>query len=82
MTVKGAHDDQGNILSDEVTFGLLLGDINGDGVVDSTDSHQVKLDRGEATDSTNFREDVKANGQIDAVDFSTVKGQLGTILPP
>ena len=83
VTMTGVHDAQGNTLpSIEVTFALLLGDINGDGVVDSTDSHQVKLDRGETTDSTNFREDVKANGQIDAVDFSTVKAQLGTILPP
>jgi hypothetical protein len=38
--------------------GLLLGDINGDGLVDNEDSHETKLDRGQTTDSTNFREDV------------------------
>ena len=65
-----------------MTLGLLLGDINGDGLVDNQDSHQTKLDRGQTTDSTNFREDVKANGRIDSGDFAIVKAQLGTMLPP
>ena len=44
LTVMGAHDDQGNTLpSADATLGLLLGDINGDGLVDNEDSHQTKL---------------------------------------
>ena len=83
LTLTNVHDDQGNTLpSVTVTAGLLLGDINGDGVVDSNDSHQTKLDRGQATDSGNFREDINTNGRIDAIDFAVVKSQLGTILPP
>ena len=83
LTVTGAHDDEGNTLSSvDVTVGFLLGDINADSLVDNEDSHETKLDRGQTTDSTNFREDVKANGQIDGVDFSIVKAQLGTMLPP
>ena len=69
-------------LPSTVTLGLLLGDINGDGLVDNEDSHETKLDRGQTTDSTNFREDVNTNGRIDRVDFAIVKAQLGTMLPP
>jgi len=83
LTVTGVHDDAGNVLpSAAVTLGLLLGDTNGDGVVDNADSYATKLDRGQTTDSSNFREDVKANGKIDGVDFAIVKAQLGTMLPP
>jgi photosystem II stability/assembly factor-like uncharacterized protein len=83
LTVTGAHDDQGNTLpSVEATFGLLLGDVNGDGLVDKEDVRRIKLDRGQTTDNTNFREDINTNGRIDAVDFAIVKEQLGTMLPP
>ena len=83
LTVTGAHDDQGDTLpSADVTLGLLLGDINGDGLVDNADSRETRLDRGQITDSTNFREDINTNGRIDAVDFAIVKTQLGTMLPP
>jgi photosystem II stability/assembly factor-like uncharacterized protein len=83
VTLNGVHDNQGNTLaSASVTIALLLGDINGDGAVDKADSHQVKLDRGQDTNSANFREDMNATGRIDAVDFAIVKSQLGNILPP
>jgi photosystem II stability/assembly factor-like uncharacterized protein len=83
LTMTGVHDDQGNVLSmANVTMGLLLGDISGDGVVDSTDTHRTKVDRGQHTNSTNFREDIDTNGRIDTIDFSLIKSQVGTMLPP
>jgi photosystem II stability/assembly factor-like uncharacterized protein len=83
LTLTNVHDDQGNILPTvTVTAGLLLGDINGDGVVDLTDSHQTKLDLGQPTDSGNFREDLNTNGHIGSADFAAVKSQRGTMLPP
>jgi hypothetical protein len=83
LTLTNVHDDQGNTLpTATVTAGLLLGDINGDGVVNTTDSHETKVDRGQTTDSGNFREDMNTNGRIDTVDFFVVKSQLGTMLPP
>jgi photosystem II stability/assembly factor-like uncharacterized protein len=82
LTIAGAHDSGGNTLpSVDVTLGLLLGDINDDGLVDNEDTHQIKLDRGQGTDGTNFREDINSNGRVDADDFSIAKSQLGTILP-
>jgi photosystem II stability/assembly factor-like uncharacterized protein len=83
VMVTGVHDDQGNVLSSaNVTMGLLLGDVSGDGVVDSTDTHRTKVDRGQPTNSTNFREDIDTNGRIDTIDFSLIKSQVGTMLPP
>lgn len=83
LTVKGAHDDEGDTLpSAEVKVGLLLGDVNGDGVVDNEDGNQIKADRGQITDSTNFREDINTSGRIGPADFAIVKAQRGTTLPP
>ncbi|HSU85446.1 MAG TPA: YCF48-related protein [Chthoniobacterales bacterium] len=83
LTITGVHDDQGNVLSTaSVTMGLLLGDVSGDGVVHSTDTHRTKVDRGQQTNSTNFRDDIDTNGRIDRADFALIKAQVGTTLPP
>lgn len=83
LIVTGVHDDGGNVLpSATVTMSLLLGDVNGDGIVDSADVRQTKRDRGKHTDVSNFREDMNTNDRIDGVDFSIVKAQVGTMLPP
>ena len=83
LTLTNVHDDQGNILpSAKVTAGLLLGDVNGDGVVDATDADQTALDQGETTDADNFREDINSNGSIDAADLARVESQVGAMLPP
>ena len=83
LTVTGAHDDQGNSLpAVDTKFGLLLGDVNGDGVVNNADGDQIKADRGQITDSTNFRADINTSGRIDAADFALAKAQRGTFLPP
>jgi hypothetical protein len=82
VTLTGVHDDQGNTLSSaEVTMGLLLGDVTGDGTVDRSDVQTTKTDRGQPTDEDNFREDVNVNGGIEASDVNLVKSKLGTMLP-
>ena len=83
VTLTNVHDDQGNTLSSAtVTAGLLVGDINGDGIVNTTDSHETKIDHGQPNDASNFREDINTNGQIDKIDFNRVRSQIGTALPP
>jgi len=83
VTVSNVQDDQGNTLpSATVTMGLLLGDINGDAVVDRIDAHETTIDRGQPSDTSNFREDINTNGQIDKSDFNRVRAQIGTALPP
>jgi Na+/glutamate symporter len=83
VTVTGVHDDQGNTLaSAAATMGLLFGDTNGDGLVDQVDVERVKLEQGQETTSANFREDVTADGEINATDVDLVRSRAGTMLPP
>ena len=82
VTLSTVTDTQGNTLaSAAVTFGLLLGDVDGDGTVTTADARPVRLDQGKTTDATNFREDINANGSIDRQDSNLVKRALGTSLP-
>lgn len=82
ITLMGVKDDQGNTLSAaSVTMGLLLGDVDGDRTVTTTDTSLTKDDSGQSTDLTNFREDLNAIGVIDRNDARTVRQQVGTSLP-
>jgi alpha-tubulin suppressor-like RCC1 family protein len=63
------------------SMAVLLGDVNGNGVVSNTDVAAVKSQVAAAIDSSNFRSDVDANGVISNTDVSTVKAQVGTSLP-
>ena len=63
-----------------ISVGFLLGDVNGNGSVNSSDISQTKLQTGQAVTNANFREDVGANGSINATDVSSVKLKSGTSL--
>jgi hypothetical protein len=65
-----------------VSMGVLVGDVNGNGLVNSSDVSLTKSKVGQAVDSTNFREDVTANGTISSTDVALVKSEVGTALPP
>ena len=62
-------------------MGLLLGDTNGNRSVNASDVSQTKAQSGQASTSSNFREDVNINGVINASDVSLVKSRSGTALP-
>jgi len=64
-----------------VQMGVLVGDTNGNGTVNSSDVSQTKLQSGQAVTNSNFREDVNANGTINSSDVSLVKLRSGTALP-
>ena len=65
-----------------VQVGVLLGDINGDGAVNSTDVDDAKLDSGQAVSSSNFRADLDANGAINSADITIAKLNSGDTLAP
>jgi hypothetical protein len=65
-----------------VSMGVLVGDVNGNAVVNATDVAQTKGQVGQAVMSSNFREDVNASGTITATDVAIVKSKVGTALPP
>jgi hypothetical protein len=64
-----------------VPMSVLLGDVNGNGVVSNTDVASVKSQVAAPVDSSNFRHDVNANGVISNTDVSATKAQVGTSLP-
>jgi uncharacterized membrane protein len=64
-----------------VTAGILIGDVNGDGQVDSSDLILVKQQTLQPVGASNFREDVNADGSIDSSDLIIVKRQTLTGLP-
>ena len=73
----GTH--MGNV---PVSMGVLVGDVNGNAVVNASDVSLTKSQVGQPVSSSNFREDVNANGTINAADVGLVKSTVGTSLPP
>jgi hypothetical protein len=65
-----------------VSMGVLVGDVNGNAVVNASDVSLTKSQVGQAVSGSNFREDVNANGTISATDVAIVKSEVGTALPP
>jgi hypothetical protein len=65
-----------------VSMGVLVGDVNGNAVVNASDVSLTKSQVGQTVTSSNFREDVNVNGTISATDVALVKSEVGTALPP
>jgi uncharacterized delta-60 repeat protein len=73
----GTH--MGNV---PVSMGVLIGDVNGNAIVNASDVSLTKSQVGQPVSGSNFREDVNANGTISATDVALVKSKVGTALPP
>jgi hypothetical protein len=73
--VDAASHNLGNF---SVSMGVLSGDTNGNGLVNSSDVSLVKSESGQFVTASNFRSDVNVNGSISASDIALVKSQLGT----
>jgi hypothetical protein len=82
VNLANVYDSAGNGSSSvSASMGVLLGDVNANGVVSNTDVSLVKAQVAAAVGSTNFREDVNANGVISNTDVSLTKAQVGSQLP-
>jgi hypothetical protein len=81
VTLNNVLDSQNNTGTVSTTMGVLIGDTNASGAVNSSDISQTKAQSGTAATATNFRTDVSVNGLINASDISTVKSKSGTDLP-
>ena len=64
----------------DVQMGVLVGDTNGDGFVNSGDSQQTRNRSGQTTDGTNFRSDVNDDGTVNSGDTVAVRSRSGTSL--
>jgi hypothetical protein len=82
ITVTLSAVNNGSATADvSVPMGVLVGDSNGDGTVNSADIGQAKSQSGNTVDASNFRQDVNLDGNINASDIGLVKSKSGTALP-
>jgi dockerin type I repeat protein len=81
VTLSNVNDGthMGNV---PVSMGVLVGDVNGNALVNASDVSLTKSQAGQPVTGSNFREDVNANGAISATDVAQVKANVGTALPP
>jgi len=61
-----------------INVGFLVGDVTGNGVVNSADISKTKSPSGAIVSNSNFREDVNTDGSINSADVSLVKSRSGT----
>jgi hypothetical protein len=82
ISLSNVTDSAGNFSGAiSASMGVLVGDVNANGVVSNTDVSLVKAQVAAPVGPTNFREDVNANGVISNTDVSLTKAQVGTTLP-
>lgn len=81
VTLFGVSDGGTGTANLTAQMGVLIGDSNGNGSVNSADVSQTKSRSGMTVDSTNFRSDVNANGTINSSDSSVIRSNVGTALP-
>ena len=78
VTLSGVTDQFSQVLPDtSVTAKMLIGDTNGNGVVNASDVSQTKSRSGQTATNANFRSDVVINGAINASDLALVKSRSG-----
>jgi dockerin type I repeat protein len=83
ITVTLSNVNDGTHTGDvPVSMGVLVGDVNGNALVNASDVSLTKSQVGVPVSGSNFREDVNANGTISATDVALVKANVGTALPP
>jgi hypothetical protein len=82
VTLTGVHDTtgaSGDIVGPQM--GVLVGDVDASGRVDSTDVFQVRQQSLQNANSSNFRTDVDASGRVDSTDVFLTRQKSLTALP-
>ena len=80
VTLLGV-DEAGYQRDVSVQIGVLVGDTNGDGVVNSADAQLTRNRSGQTTYGTNFRSDCNLDGSINSADALIVRARSGTNIP-
>jgi hypothetical protein len=75
------NDFNGGTADVHVPLNVLLGDVNSNALVNSTDTSIVQSQSGKPLSSSNFPSDVNLNGLINSTDTSIVQSKSGTGLP-
>ena len=80
INLRGVSDGT-NLGFVSIPMGVLLGDVNGSGDVDSADVFLVRQQTLHNVTDANFREDINASGDIDSADVFIARKQTLTSLP-
>jgi dockerin type I repeat protein len=82
LVLAGVTDEFSQVLPEKsVSVRMLMGDTNGNGVVNSSDVSQAKAQSGQFVLNTTFRTDANANGAINAADVGLIKSKVGNAAP-
>jgi hypothetical protein len=82
LTLSNVSDTFGQALPETVVSAdFLLGDVNGDRVVNTGDTLQTRTRSGQAADGSNFRSDVNVDGTINSGDGLIVRAASGHGIP-
>jgi hypothetical protein len=82
VTLNGVTDASSQVLPPTaVSANILIGDVNGDKTVNTTDVTLTKGQIGMPVTSSNFRDDVNVSGTITSADSKQVKSDVGHSLP-
>ena len=80
LRLNGVNDgtSTGNVI---IPMRVLIGDANGDAVVNSADATTTRNRSGQTTDVTNFRADYNSDGNINSADATIARLRSGTFVP-
>jgi hypothetical protein len=82
LTLHNVTDAYGRTLaSATVPMGILIGDVDGNKIVNDTDVNQVNARVGSAASSANFRDDVDVSGSITQNDVTVTQAHVGISIP-
>lgn len=82
VTLSDVTSSTSQVLPDtSVSANMLIGDTTGDKTVSNSDVAQTRGQVGVAVTASNFREDVRVNGEIAPADVRLVRSNLGHSLP-
>jgi hypothetical protein len=65
----------------DVPFGFLTADVNGNRIVDMPGREQLRADKGDPVNASNFRDDIDLSGTVDQPDLQSVKTNRGHSIP-
>ncbi len=82
VRLQGVTDSFSQSMPDtNIVMKALWGDTNGNSAVTAADVAQVKASSGQTVNASNFRNDITADGSINASDVGAVKSMGGASLP-
>jgi hypothetical protein len=82
ITLNIVTDSLGNYSNAvSASMGVLFGDSNGDGTVNSGDAFQTRSRSGQPVSATNFRSDYNVDGTINSGDAFIVRSRSGQFIP-